>query len=357
MRALVLRRRQGSAAIEVEELGEPVESDTTLLVEGVALGICGTDRRLLERKGRLADGTDRLIVGHESLGRVLRAPAGSGWSVGELVVGVVRQADPAACWYCKQGQWDLCEGDYAERGISGADGFGAERYCLEPEAAVRVGPLAEDTAVLLEPASIVAKAWEVIERHLQWRCERVAVLGAGPIGQLAALFSVQRGCETNVVDQVSDGPKPRQVEALGASYHTEVPSLCGHFDVVLECSGALVREAVALTASGGVCCLIGGGESMGHTEVRLGALARDVMMLNRAVIGVMSSNRHHFEVAVRALSQAPAGWLPGLIGPSVPLEDWRSAFEVGPREIKAVISLPSRGNGAYENAERQREAF
>ena len=341
MRALVLRRLQGSAAMEVEELPEPVESDTTLLVEGVALGICGTDRRLLERNGRFADGTDRLVVGHESLGRVLRAPAGTGWSAGEPVVGVVRQADPAGCWYCKQGQWDLCEDDYAERGISGADGFGAERYCLQPEAAVKVGPLEEGTAVLVEPASIVAKAWEVIERHLQWRCERTVVLGAGPIGQLAALFSIQRGCETSVVDRVVEGPKPHQVEALGASYHTEVASLSGHFDAVLECSGALVREAVTLTASGGVCCLIGGGENMGNAEVRVGALARQLMILNKAVIGVMSSNRHHFEVGARALSHAPAGWLRGLIGPWVPLDDWRSAFEVEPRQIKAVISLQS----------------
>jgi threonine dehydrogenase-like Zn-dependent dehydrogenase len=150
-----------------------------------------------------------------------------------------------------------------------------------------------------------------------------------------------------VVDRVSEGAKPRQVEALGASYHTEVSSLSGQFDAVLECSGALVGEAIDLTASAGVCCLIGGGENMGSEEVRLGALARDLMTLNKAVVGVMSSNRHHFEVAVRALNNAPVGWLRGLIGPCVPLDDWRSAFEIGPQNIKAVVSLQPGANEAY----------
>jgi threonine dehydrogenase-like Zn-dependent dehydrogenase len=50
--------------------------------------------------------------------------------------------------------------------------------------------------VLLEPASVVAKAWEHLEwigRRAHWQPRRVLVTGAGPVGLLAALMGVQRG--------------------------------------------------------------------------------------------------------------------------------------------------------------------
>jgi threonine dehydrogenase-like Zn-dependent dehydrogenase len=53
--------------------------------------------------------------------------------------------------------------------------------------------------VLLEPTSVVAKAWDHIERigrRATWTPREVLITGAGPIGLLAALFSVQRGFDT-----------------------------------------------------------------------------------------------------------------------------------------------------------------
>jgi hypothetical protein len=42
----------------------------------------------------------------------------------------------------------------------GADGYGAERFRIEPEFAVKVAPSLGILGVLLEPASILAKAWD-----------------------------------------------------------------------------------------------------------------------------------------------------------------------------------------------------
>ena len=39
----------------------------------------------------------RLVIGHESLGRVLEAPADAPVRPGDLVVGVVRRPDPVPC--------------------------------------------------------------------------------------------------------------------------------------------------------------------------------------------------------------------------------------------------------------------
>jgi threonine dehydrogenase-like Zn-dependent dehydrogenase len=80
----------GSA--EITDGPEPQPGPGELLVEGLALGICGTDREILAGEyGWAPPGADRLVLGHESLGRVLQAPDGSGFTPGDLVAGVVRR--------------------------------------------------------------------------------------------------------------------------------------------------------------------------------------------------------------------------------------------------------------------------
>ena len=152
------------------------------------------------------------MLGHESLGRVLEAPAESGLARGDLVVGIVREPDPVPCPNCAAGEWDMCRnGRYTEHGIRGLHGFGSERFRVEPGHAVKLDPRLGDVGVLLEPASVLAKAWEHVERigrRAVWEPWRVLVTGAGPIGLLAAMMGVQRGLDVHVLDVVTEGPKP-----------------------------------------------------------------------------------------------------------------------------------------------------
>src|SRR5215831_19465190 len=105
------------------------------------------------------------VLGHESLGEVIEAPEHCGVARGDLVVGIVRRPDPVPCPACAVGEWDMCRnGRYTERGIKERNGYGAERFRLESEFAVRVDPGLGLLGVLLEPASIVAKAWDHTER-------------------------------------------------------------------------------------------------------------------------------------------------------------------------------------------------
>ena len=78
------------------------------------------------------------------------------------------------------------------------------------------------SGVLTEPTSVVAKAWEQIDRTGQrawFEPRQVLVTGAGPIGLLAAMIGVQRGLDVHVLDHLTDGPKPDLVSDLGATYH------------------------------------------------------------------------------------------------------------------------------------------
>ena len=90
----------------------------------------------------------------------------------------------------------------------GHHGYGSERFRIDTRFAVRLDPALGDLGVLLEPTTVVAKAWEAMRIGARsWFQPRVALItGAGPIGLLAALLARQRGLETHVVDPVSEGP-------------------------------------------------------------------------------------------------------------------------------------------------------
>ena len=108
------------------------------------------------------------------------------------MAGIVRRPDPVPCPYCAAGEWDMCRnGQYTERGIKERHGYASERFRIEPEFAVTVQPSLGILGVLLEPASVLAKAWEHADRIGQrsdaWRPHTALVTGAGPIGLLAAL--------------------------------------------------------------------------------------------------------------------------------------------------------------------------
>ena len=346
MRALsVAPGRAGSAALERVEPPRP--DDRSLLVRGLAVGACGTDREILGgRYGWAPAGRERLVIGHESLGRVLHAPKGCGFHEGDLVVGIVRHPDPVPCPSCAAGEWDACtNGRYTEHGIKQLDGFAADRYLLDPAMAVALDPALETVGMLLEPASIVAKAWEQIERigrRMTWLPRRVLVTGAGPIGLLAALMGAQRSLEVHVLDRVTDGPKPELVRALGATWHSGSVVEAGEgADIVVECTGAgrVVLDAMQAIGPGGITCLTGLSSGARPIEADLGLLNRSLVLENGVVFGSVNANRRHYAAAAAALLACDLAWLEGLVTSRIPLERWREILAPGPRDVKQVLDL------------------
>ena len=350
MRALTVVPRE-AGSLQVSEFADPEAGDGEILVDGIAIGVCGTDREIAAGQyGWAPPGEHRLILGHESLGRVREAPPGSGFSPGDLVVGIVRRPDPVPCGACGHGEFDMCRnGRYTERGIKELHGYGSERWTVEAGYAVRLDSSLEDVGMLLEPTTVVAKAWDHIERiggraWFEPRC--VLVAGAGPIGLLAALLGVQRGLDVHVLDRVTDGPKPRLVEALGATYHTgPIPEVAAKAmpDVVIEATGVprLVLDAIANNASAGVVCLTGVSPTGRPIEIDAGSFNRDIVLQNDVVFGTVNANHRHYKQAVRALGLADHEWLAGLITRRLPLERAQEAFDQGPDEVKVVIDLQS----------------
>ncbi|GAB3456559.1 glucose 1-dehydrogenase [Streptomonospora sediminis] len=348
MRAVTVR--PGSAdPLEICELPDPEPAPGELLVQGLALGVCGTDREILAGGyGALPEGRDRIVLGHESLGRVRQAPEGSGFAAGDLVVGVVRRPDPVPCGACAQGEFDMCRnGRYTERGIKGADGYGAQLWCVDPAYAVRLAPALERVGMLMEPATVVAKAWEQVERvgRRSWFApQRVLVTGAGPIGALAALLGRQRGLDVHVLDRVTEGPKPQLIRDLGGEYHTDdIERVMAKVspDIVIEATGAarLVFEAMAGTPAYGIVCLTGVSPSGRRITVDAGSLNRDIVLENDAVVGSVNANLRHYRQAAEALAAADRAWLESAVTRRVPMDRAREAFTPQEGDIKTVLAL------------------
>jgi threonine dehydrogenase-like Zn-dependent dehydrogenase len=349
VRALTVEAgRAGSAALD--ERDEPVAGTHEAVVETVLVGVCGTDREIVDGEyGTAPEGHTRLVLGHEAVGRVVSAPDGAAVTAGQLVVPIVRRPDPVPCSSCAVGEWDMCQnGLYTEHGINGLDGFAVERFAVGPDRVVAIPESLGELAVLVEPTSIVAKAWEQIERigsRAHWEPHTALVVGAGPVGLLAALLACQRGFDTHVVDVVDDGLKPRLVADLGAEYHAGNLAEAGpQPDVIVECTGvgSVVLDAIARNRPTGIVCLAGLSHGGKARDVDATALNRRIVLENDVVFGTVNANKRHYAAAVEALDAADAAWLDRLITRRVALTDWRDALTRQPDDVKVVIEVANR---------------
>ena len=345
MRALTVEPGRPNS-IQLEDVPPPPPSDGDVLVRALALGICGTDREIIAGDyGAPPSGAPRLIIGHESLGRVEYAPQDSEFKAGDLVAGIVRRPDPVPCPACAAGEWDMCHnGLYTERGIKQRNGYGSEQFRVEQDFLVKLDPSLGMLGVLIEPTSIVAKAWDHIARigarSAAWQPRVALITGAGPVGLLAALLGQQRGLELHILDRNTAGPKPELARDLGATYHTgDLGTLAP--DIVIECTaaGAVILDVMGRTAPQGIVCLAGVSAAGHKLTLDVGRLNRTMVLENDLVFGSVNANRRHYAAAAEALAKADKDWLSRLITRRVPLSRWREAFETRDGDVKVALDF------------------
>ena len=139
------------------------------MVRVIRVGLDGTDHEIYEGDyGEAPEGSDFLIMGHESFGVVEAVgPAVEGIAPGDFVVARVRRA--GSSFYDQIGMPDFTtDEDYYEHGISRVHGFLTEQFVEDPEYLIKNPRRPRDIAVLLEPTSIVekgiAQAFEIQRR-------------------------------------------------------------------------------------------------------------------------------------------------------------------------------------------------
>jgi glucose 1-dehydrogenase len=326
----------GERAEKVMEHPEPrIERDTDLLLEVLEVGVCGTDREIARFDyGMPPPGSPCLVIGHESLGRVLAVgPSVTRLHPGDLAVTMVRRpCGRPECRACAVGRQDFCfTGEFTERGIKQRHGFMTERVVDDERFMIPVPPRLRDVGVLVEPLTIAEKALIQVydlRARLPWTAaatppgeehgQTALVLGAGPVGLLGAMALRVRGFETWVYSlEPAEDPKARWVESVGGRYLSaattplgELTRTTGNLDLVYEATGAagLAFRALAVIGVNGVFVFTGVPGRKGPIALDAEPIMRDLVLENQLVFGTVNAGMDAFQAAVEDLSRFDARW-------------------------------------------------
>ncbi len=350
MRALVTTPGVDGATA-VAPMADPRPAGDEVLVRPVEVGVCGTDREIAHGWFGIAPaGEERLILGHELLGRVERD--GQGFARGDLVTATVRRSC-GHCHACAEGAPDACAtGDYAEHGITRLHGFAAELAVVPAEHVVAVPEALGRLGVLAEPASICARALRHVHAvggRQPWQPGRALVVGAGAIGMLCTYFLRLEGMEVWTASlEPAASEKAQLVEACGARYaDTPAGKLAadvGGFDVVIVAAGSaqLSLDALTFLRRGGVACLLGIDGHDQRVSIPGPEIAVEAILGNRALFGSVNANVVDWHAAVERLDAARRRWpdaLDRFVGLRVPLDAYADAFAFP--GVKATLTLTS----------------
>jgi threonine dehydrogenase-like Zn-dependent dehydrogenase len=217
---------QGVKDIRVEDVPDPrIESDTDIVIRVTSTGLCGSDLHLYEVLAPFMEPGD--IVGHEPMG-IVEAKGGAvrHLDMGDRVV-IPFNVSCGHCWMCEHRLQSQCETTQNTEHGTGASLLGYSKlygqvpggqaeYLRVPHAdygAVKVpdGP-PDDRFLFL--SDVLPTAWQAVEYADIPEGGTVLVLGAGPIGDMAARIAMHRGHRTLVADLVPE--RLQRVAARGA---------------------------------------------------------------------------------------------------------------------------------------------
>lgn len=353
-----------SNSVHLRDIEKPavdaIPGGRSVLVKVLRVGLDGTDREIIAALyGNPPPGDEYLIFGHESFGVVEAVgPAVGELAAGDYVVAAVRR--PGRSIYDKIGLYDMTtDDDYRERGINLLHGYLTEYYVEDPEYLVKVPSGLREIGVLLEPASVIekgiAQAYEVQRRMRIWHPRKAAVLGAGPIGLLAAMALRLRGLEVCTFARTSPPYYNSDlVHAIGACYHStrditlaQASREHGPFDLIFEATGysPIVFEAMNILGKNGVLILSSVTEGGRTIDVPADRINLGFVLGNKVVVGTVSANREHFEAGVKELAQCEfqwPGWLARLLTHSIPgLEKYEEITRLLEAEdaVKVVVEV------------------
>lgn len=219
---------QGKRDVRVESVPDPkIEQPTDAIVEVTSTNICGSDLHLYEILGAFMNPGD--ILGHEPMGIVREVGGQTGdLRVGDRVV-VPFQISCGRCHMCDKQLYTQCETTQVRDKGMGAALFGySELYGEVPggQAELLRVPQAQFTHIKVPEgppdsrfvylSDVLPTAWQAVAYADIPDGGSVAVLGLGPIGDMAARIADHLGYRVIAVDLVPE----RLARAAGRGIHT-----------------------------------------------------------------------------------------------------------------------------------------
>jgi threonine dehydrogenase-like Zn-dependent dehydrogenase len=361
MKAIAIKPADKTVGV-IDHAEPSLTRPTDVKVRILDVGVCGTDREICAFEyGTPPAGNAQLVIGHESLGEVIEVgSAVRDLHAGDLVVPTVRRpCGHAVCAPCGHARQDFCiTGEFTERGINGAHGFMAELVVEDARFVSRVPAALRDVAVLVEPLTIAEKAMaqlRAIDSRMPWldaARRRALVLGAGPVGLLAAMKFAADGFDTFVYAR-NRGPNLRTavVDRIGATYLSgesmslaDVARHIGNIDLVFEATGSsrAAFDVLPFLGVNGTFVLSGVPAQKGAIPVDADTVMRNMVLKNQVLVGTVNAGKQDFESAIADLERFERRW-PGAVralitGRHKP-EAARDLLVSSPKGIKDVIAF------------------
>jgi threonine dehydrogenase-like Zn-dependent dehydrogenase len=313
MRALLVDRQLTVR----DDYPDPAAAPGESIVRVRMAGICGTDLELA--RGYMSY---RGVPGHEFVGEVVDTKTGA--LAGRRVVGEINAACGRCAW-CLDALSRHCP-NRTVLGIVGRDGAFAEFLRLPDENLIVLpDSISDELGVFVEP---VAAIYEIFDQTKLRRDYKIAVLGDGRLGALAAI--VLRAEDYAPVLAGHHRDKLDCLAALGLEVKLE-DRLDRGFDVVIDCTGnsAGLNRALALVRPRGTVIL------------KSTAAASASLNLAQAVVNeikIVGSRCGRFAPAIAALSSGKIDPRP-LVSSIFPLDDAAAAFAAAGRSPNFKVLL------------------
>lgn len=342
--------------LRVIEKERPAPEDGEVLIRTLRVGIDGSDRRIAagEIGGDVPDGADHLVMGHEAVGVVENAN-GTDIEEGTVVAPLVRQPVDESSRFAANEELDMAPpGTFHERGIMGEHGYLSEYFVSDPAYLVEVPDSRTDYGFFVEPVSILEKSLDqafTARSAFDWQPESAFVLGNGNLG-LLALARLETGDEFDQAYCLGrrDRPDPTIdfIEEVGGAYVdsrqtpvTDFASKHEPADYVFETTAYPKHAVDAVHALGpnGVATVQGIPEGSAEFDIDCAAFHRELVVSNKALLGVVNSRKPHFQAGAEWLAEVPESVLDSLVTGVYELDEIEEAFADSPGTLKSVVSF------------------
>ncbi len=350
----------------IDDHPEPaLESPTSVKLKVLEVGICGTDREICTFEyGEAPPQSPYFVLGHESFCEVIEVGSGvQQIKPGDLAVLSVRRPCPEMCPACRVGRQDFCyTGDFKERGIKKLHGFMTELIVEDQQYVYTVPRELREIAVLTEPLTVTEKAFDqlsTVRERMPWHdrasnssTRNALILGAGPVGLLAAMKMVLEGFNTFVYSLgKGDAAKEKIMKDIGVTFipaedvkASDVLSPCGgHVDVVIEALGAATVSFEVLQAleQNAIFIFTGVPGRKAPIPFDLSDLMKELVLKNQLVFGTVNAGPAHFRSSIADLERFNVRFpqaVRGLITARIAMEQFAGPIDQ-PVGIKNVIQV------------------